>query len=158
MWAELRNWVLLCVLAVSAFASACSPRSSGPEDPKKRLNEYISRSFAVKRVEERAELLSYLTGQAKARLAAWSDEQFRQAFIDSKREFVRMVFTEVKAASPNEVNVTYELTYIDQSRGSGAKVTQKKLGQLINENGHWLIRDVTNIKELVEYKNEMSLP
>ena len=56
------------------------------------------------------------------------------------------------------MNITYELAYVDQSRGSGAKITNKKLCQMKLESGKWVINDVHNIKELVEYQNEMSLP
>ncbi|MCM2322305.1 MAG: hypothetical protein NDJ90_03480 [Oligoflexia bacterium] len=159
MSSELRKkFVGFVLVALISGLGACARQSTGPDDPKKRLNEYISQSFSVKSAEDRAELTNYLTGQAKVRLTAWSDEQFRQAFIDSKRQFVKLVFTEVKQVSPTESNITYELTYIDQSRGNDAKVTNKKLCQMVKENGRWLVREVTNIKELVEYKNEMSLP
>ncbi len=148
------------ILAVSLalIASACSRNGDVPNDPKKVLSAYISKSFSVKGAADRVELVSLLTREAKTRLSAWSDEQFRQAFIDNKREFVKLVFTEAKNSSPTETNITYELTYVDQSKGSGAKITQKKMAQLVQDQGKWMIADVQSIKELVEYKNEMALP
>jgi hypothetical protein len=145
-------------IALALITSACSQNSEVPNDPKKVLNAYISKSFAVKGAADRAELVALLTRDAKARLSAWSDEQFRQAFIDNKREFVKLVFTESKNSSPTETYITYELTYVDQNKGSGAKVTQKKMAQLIQDDGKWMISDVQSIKEMVEYKNEMALP
>lgn len=145
-------------LAVAAllFQAGCTRDNSPGGDYKRRIQDYISKSFAARGASDRGELLRYLTGDAKRRLGAWSDEQFQQAFVDSKRQFVKLAFREVKQPTPKEVSVTYELTYIDQRHD--ARVTNKKLAQLVLENGEWLIADVKNIKELVEYRNEMSLP
>lgn len=152
----MRSKILIWVSIMVALAG-CTGGQEKAADPKKRLNEYISRSFSVKSVQEREELMGYLTGQAKTRLAAWSEDQFRQAFMDSKRTFVRLAFTEVKSRGPAEVDIGYELSYIDQARGLDAKVTNKKLCQMVQENGRWYIRDVRNIKELVEYKEGMDI-
>lgn len=136
---------------------ACMP-SDGPDDPKRRLSDYISRSFAVKSVADRKELLDYLTGKSKLRLSAWSDDQFREAFLESKREFIKLSFKELKKVSDDRVDITYELTYLDQGKGHDAKVTNKKLAEMIREQGQWVVGDVRNIKELVEYRDELSLP
>lgn len=138
--------------------NGCTGNNESQEDPKRRLNAYISQSFAIHGPEDREKLQSFLTGQARTRLAAWSDDQFRQAFVDTKRQFVRLAFVEEKKKSPTEVDLTYELSYTDQGRGHDAKVTNKKLCQMVQEKGVWLIRDVQNIKELVEYRNEMTFP
>jgi hypothetical protein len=145
---------MLCTLALGA----CTPGGPVIEDPKHRLTDYISKSFAVQSPQDREALAAYMTGEAKNRLLSWSDEQFRAAFIDFKRTFVKLVIREIKNASPKEVGITYELTYLDQNRGKDAKVTNKKLAQLVLDNGKWFINDVRNIKETVEYRNEMSLP
>jgi len=155
-------------LFVCVSLSACS--SSGPQsaDPKQRVIDYISKSFAIREESDRQALLEQLTGDARYRLAAWSDEQFRAAFIESKRTFVKLQFQELKQVSDQRYDVTYDLTYMDggrtsqaaeaASRDSIAKVTQRKVGVLTLEKGKWLINDVRSIKELVEYQGEMSLP
>lgn len=154
-----RTITLTAVLTGMMLASAaCNLKPKNDGDPKGVITGYISRSFSVKSAGDRTELLSYLTNEAKARLSAWSDDQFREAFVESKRQFGKLVFTEMKNVSPSEMSVTYELTYTDQAKGHGAKVTQKKLAQMVQNGGKWYIADVKNIKELVEYKNEMSLP
>ena len=132
-------------------------------DPKNRLKDYIARSFSIKKSEDKAYLMEYLTGDVKARLGGWSEDQFREAFMDSKRQFEKLLFREVKEVSATEVQVTYELTYLDQGRGRDgqkhdARITTKKLCQMVLDKGKWFISDVKNIKELVEYKDEMSLP
>ena len=144
--------VLLLILS-----SACSPQRSGGADPKSRLQDYISQSFAVSGAEDREVLSKFLLGPAKTRLAAWSDEQFRSAFLDNKRQFIKLVFSEVRNLSPREVSITYELTYLDQSKGHDAKVTHKKMAQLTQDRQQWFISDVRNLKELIEYNNEMAL-
>jgi len=149
---------LVFALLLSFSFSACSTRPAQSGDPKRRLNDYISHTFNLKSVGDRATLMTFLTGEAKARLGVWSDEQFRLAFLETKREFVKLVFNEIKS-SPNEANITYELSYIDKSK-SNAKITNKKLCTLVKEQGVWFIKDVRNIKELVEYSEgmDMSLP
>ena len=156
MLAELRVFLLVCC-GVAVLAGCSSSRRTA-DDPKAFLQDYISQSFAVNQVQDRDVLIRYLTGAAKTRLAAWSDDQFVEAFIRSKRQFVKLVFSEVKTQGQAEVGITYELTYLDQSKGHDAKVTHKKFAQLVRSDERWLISEVKNLKELIEYKNEMSLP
>ncbi|MBC7693406.1 MAG: hypothetical protein H7222_16695 [Methylotenera sp.] len=145
------------ILALVIF-SGCDRAPSTGGDPQKRLTEYISTSFSIKEYKDKEQLLQFLSGDAKTRLTAWSEEQFRQAFLDSKRKFIKLVIRETKRPSATETNITYELVYTDESKGSNAKVTNKKMSQFVLENGKWYIKEVSNIKELVEYQNEMSLP
>ncbi len=136
----------------------CVDNRTEINDPKKRLSDYISKSFEVNKPEDRKELIGFLTGQAKNRLSAWNDDQFRQAFIVAKRKFLRLGFSEIKNLSPHEVSITYELSYIDQAKGKNAKITNKKSCQMVQESGQWYIADVHNMKELIEYQNELTLP
>lgn len=138
--------------------TACNMNRKDLDNPKQRLSDYVSLSFSVKDPQEKSKLISYLTGGAKNRLVAWSDEQFRLAFIDSKRQFIKLSIREIKPISQTEVNITYELSYTDQNKGSDARVTNRRTCEMVLENGSWYIREVHNIKELIEYKNEMSLP
>lgn len=153
-------WIKTTLLAACAALAlqACLPANEGNDDPKRRLSDYISRSFNVKSPEDRKEMLDFLTGKSKARLAAWSDEQFRAAFMEAKREFIKLAFKEIKKVSEDRVNITYELTYLDQGKGHDAKVTNKKLAEMLREQGKWVVGDVRSIKELVEYRDELSLP
>ncbi len=147
---------LILSLALSSFLS-CTKKTSSDGDPKQRLTDYINTSFSVRETSDRAKLTSYLTGGAKNRLVSWSDEQFRLAFVDSKRELIKIAVREVKPVTPNRTDVTYELTYLDQGRGPDARVTTKRMCEMSLENGKWMIREVKNIKELIEYKNEITI-
>lgn len=145
--------------------AGCTPQASRQGDPvQNALKDYISRSFQIKGLADRDSILSFLAGEAKTRLAAWSDEQFLQAFVDNKREFVKLLIVEDKKISPTEETITYELTYTDYGRdksqksGGGAQVTSKKLCHFVNQDGKWLINEMRNIKEMVEYRNEMTFP
>jgi hypothetical protein len=154
---------LLSVMFLLICASCISTSNHG-EDPKGRLTDYISKSFSVKNMSDRAVLAQYLVGDVKARLEGWSEEQFKDAFINTKRDFIKLSFKDTKIISPSEVQITYELSYFDSGKSrngfsnEAATVTNKKLCQMVAENGKWYISDVRNIKELIEYKNELSLP
>jgi len=155
------------LIVFSAGLSACTQSAKlEASDPRRVLTDYISKSFSIKGVEDRAELVSHMTGDVKARLASWSESQFREAFVESKREFIKLSFREVKEISANEAQITYELSYFDRGRNKKnetlpnreSKVTEKKLCQMLLVDGKWYIADVRSIKELVEFKNELSLP
>jgi hypothetical protein len=136
---------------------SCTQTQHQANDPKRRLTEYIEKSFNVRNVDDKQALLSFLSGEAKNRLASWSNDQFREAYIESKRKFDKLVFNEIKQLSAKETAITYVLTYTDK-RGNDVQITNKKLCKMTLENDKWLISEVRNIKELIEYKNEMSLP
>lgn len=154
---KLNRCFLILVAALSLAFGACTRDQKNENDPKQRLTDYISTSFSVRDVSDRQKLESYLTGGAKNRLVAWSEEQFRQAFVENKREKVKLAIREVKPVNPNRTDITYELTYIDQGRGPDARVTTKRMCEMSLEGGKWFIREVKNIKELIEYKNEISI-
>jgi hypothetical protein len=149
---------LLALISVCALLGSCTGGQESPSDAKHRLQEYITKSFAISSPDDRKVLLSYMTGDARERLLRWSDDQFKQAFIDSKRQFIKLAFKEEKPVGENQMSVTYELSYKDDGKGHNAKVTSKKLAQMVKEQGNWQISEVKNIKELVEFENEMSLP
>jgi len=137
---------------------SCSQNRGEMAQPKAVLSEYIQRSFAVSKIEDKAGLVELLTGDAKSRLSSWSDEQFSESWIHSKRSFVRLVIHDQKVLSESRVNITYELEYDDRSKGKDLRVTQMKNASLVLDSAHWRIEEVRNIKELIEYKDELSLP
>ena len=158
-----RTYLALILVLFTVVFGSCTRGLDFSKNPQDRLKDYISKSFSVKHPSDRNGLMAYLTGDVKARLEGWSEDQFKEAFIDSNREFGRLSFKEVKVISPKEVQITYELSFVDQgrrydNRKHQAKVTNKKLCQMVLEKDAWMIADVRNIKELVEYQNELSLP
>lgn len=154
---RLSSLLTLTTVSIALIFSACTKKSGDGNDPKQRLTDYISTSFSIRETSDREKLTKYLTGGAKNRLISWSDEQFRHAFVDTKREFLKLAIREVKPVSSTRTDLTYELTYVDQGKGPDARVTTKRMCEMSLENGKWLIREVKNIKELIEYKNETTI-
>lgn len=155
---QIRKLVGLSVILLGWSLASCQSSKNLSLDPKERLRDYISLSFAVSNLADRDRLAEFLGGQAKTRLLAWSDEQFLQAFVDQKRQFIKLLVKEIEKRTESQIAVTYELTYMNQKEGKDAKVTNKKLAQMELRDGKWVIVEVQNLKELIEYKNEMSLP
>jgi hypothetical protein len=157
-----RSGLAAALALIALVGSGCQNRGGGgADDPRGRLSEYVTESFAVKGPEGRAKLLTQLTGDAKTRLAAWSDEQFMEAFVDAKRIFRKLTILEIKEIEAGaKTNVTYELAYLTKSAdGHETRFTQRKMSTMVREGGGpWLIAEVRSLKELVEYQNEMSLP
>ncbi len=162
MFHKILKAVSCSLIFLSLISCTRNPDIAG--DPKQRLIEYISKSFMIKQPEDKSQLLSYLTGDVKARLESWSSEQFRDAFLSKKRELIKLSIREIKSISDDEAQITYELVYSEIKTASGtqtsqAKITNKKLCQMVRgDHGRWYIADVKNIKELIEFKDELSLP
>jgi gas vesicle protein len=161
------NWsIWLLVVGMLGSATSCKKAIDQVDGPKKRLTDYITTSFSVKKKEDKAQLVSFLSGEVKQRLEGWSDSQFQEAFIDKKRQFIQLVIKDVKPISEEETQITYELIYTEQgtrnpdekNKPHEVKITNKKLCQMIKENGQWVISSVRNIKELLEFQDEFSLP
>ena len=146
------------LIGLVLMAGGCVKSHNFGEGPKAILHEYIDKSFNITSVDDRKKLEDLLTGKAKTRLASWSDEQFRNAFLNQKRKIKNLLIRDEKEISPAEVNITYELTYLDGEKGADTKVTNRKLAYMVKEGGQWRINEVRNIKELIEYQNEMALP
>lgn len=154
---KLNQLLLFIILVFGILTSSCTKKVAGENDPKQRLTDYINTSFSIHETADRTKLTGYLTGGAKNRLVSWSDEQFRLAFVDSKRQLLKIAVREIKPVSSTRTDVTYELTYLDQGRGPDARVTTKRMCEMSLEDGKWMIREVKNIKELIEYKNEITI-
>jgi hypothetical protein len=150
----------IVLLACSAVLGACSRGADGDGSPRWRLEQYVARSFAVKDSGDRELLIEHLTGDAKIRLASWSDDQFRAAFVDAKRTFVKLLVVEERKVDERNVDLTYEITFLDSTRegGGGAKVVQRKVCRVREDDGLWRIAEVRNVKELVEFQSEMTFP
>lgn len=146
------------VFFVVFVMAACTGTKNFGNDPKEVLKDYISKTFSLTNPEEKNDLAQFLTGESKSMLLAMSSSDFKHDFIDSKRQFVKLFFRDMKKISNSEVSISYELIYIDQARGKDAKVTNKKLASMIFEDNKWLIKGVTNVKELIEYNDELTLP
>lgn len=146
---------LVCV--VLPMMGGCKKKAP-TSDPKQTLSTYVDRSFKVNDPKDRDQLLELMTGDLRNRFGSWSDEQFKQGFIDNKRKYVKLSFRDQKQISANQISLTYELTYDDLTRQPATRVTTRRIATMqLSEKG-WLIAEVKNIKELIEYQNELSIP
>lgn len=130
----------------------------GNDDPRAVLKAYLSQSFSVRSVSDRSKLEEYLTGEAKVRLASWNDSDFEKVFVQSKRKFVRLAFSDFKEINPNSSELVYELVFEEIRDGKKTINTSKKRCFFSKEDDRWFIADVKNEKLLIEYQNDMSLP
>jgi hypothetical protein len=139
------------------MVSACV---GGPEEstPVKVLEHYVQASFHAMGVQDKKVMESLLTGDTKARLEAWSEEQFKKAFIDERKTFKELRILENRKVSASEVILVYELSYQQGPKEKEVRITQRKLGTLVREQQDWKIKEVRNIRESIEYLEELSLP
>jgi hypothetical protein len=146
-------------LALMALAS-CTQQSPDEDTPRVALQDYVSKSFSVTAATDKAAMLTRLTGRARALLEAWTDDEFKSEFVDKKKTFIKLQIEGVKFLTTDTANVTYELVYLDHTKGRDrdTKVTHRRLAELIKSEGRWQITNVRNIKELIEFRDEMSLP
>src|SRR4051812_12191181 len=104
MWHERHRLALVPWALILAVAFGSCLRDSGIQgDPKARLSEYVHASFEVKGVGDKKTLVEFLTGDARTRFEAWSDDQFREAFIDTKRQFLKLDFRELRPLAEDRV-------------------------------------------------------
>ncbi len=145
--------VFSCCLVVLAGCVEKVDHSS----PIEVLRNYIEISFNAKNLEDKHKMEQLLTGDAKQRLFAWSDEQFTHAFIETKRSLAHLNVLENRKMSDQEVAVTYELTFEEGEGEKRAKISQRKLCVVVQESAAWKIKEVRNIRESIEYLKELSL-
>ncbi len=126
--------------------------------PTKVLESYIKISFNAQNLEDKKHMEDLLTGETKKRLLSWSDEQFIKAFIEAKKKFQGIKILENKKVNDQEVALTYELSYQEGPQDKTAQVTQRKLCNIVEEDGSWRIKEVRSIRESIEYLKEFTLP
>lgn len=147
------------LLSLISVCWSCTKMGPDPNsDPATVLQKYVQTSFHIKETNERSKLLQYLGGEAHQRLVAWSDDQFRAAFIDSKREFSKLVIREKREISPNKVNITYEVSFRDLNQKDAVKITSRKRVEMERASVEWKISSVRQLSELLEYDEAMAFP
>ena len=149
--------VIIAVLAVTLMGGACTPKEKDAS-PLKVLENYIETSFNAKTLDDKHKMEELLTGDTKQRLVSWSDEQFIRAFVETKRKFETLKILENKKVSDKETAMTYELSFQEGEGDKRAKISQRKLCVVVQEENNWKIKEVRSIRESIEYLKELSLP
>lgn len=147
----------ITTLAFVLVLSGCEKKieNIGPEQT---LNQYVNMAFAVKQPTDRIKLKELLAGQASSSLSGMDDEHFMAQFLRPKRKLLKIVILENKKLSENEVSVTYETVFVDDLSSNQVRTTQKKIALLKKLESGWKIAEFRNVKELLEYQNEISFP
>ena len=146
------------LLAILILALPGCTDLSSDVSPAKVLENYIRISFSATSLEDKKKMEEMLTGDTKARLLSWSDEQFSKAFLSAPKKFQGLKILENNKVSDQEVAITYELSFEEGAQDKVTRTTQRKLCAIVKEDGAWKIKEVRSIRESIEYIKEFSLP
>lgn len=131
------------LLPLMLFLAAClnneeaSPEGAIKSFVEARMGQVVSREFILKKV----------TGKLKQSVQNISDEEFAR-FADLRNVKKDSLKVLSKSCQEKKCFVTYSLSYVTNNDKEEKKYTTevKKIAEVINENGKWLIADVSNIK------------
>ena len=147
--------LVLFFFSLLIFSCTEAPLNGSPTQV---LENYIKISFSTTGIQDKKRMEDLLTGDTKARLLSWSDEQFTKAFLEAPKKFQGLKILENRKVSDQEVALTYELSFNEGTKDNAAQVTQRKLCSVVNEHGSWKIKEVRSIRESIEYLKEFTLP
>jgi hypothetical protein len=114
------------------------------QKPESALKSFIE--TRIGNVVSRELILDKVTGKMRQSLENISDDDFKK-FSDLRsinKESFRVLS---KSCQNNTCFLTYSVSYNTNQNGEKMFSTEvKKIAEIVNENGRWLISDVTNIK------------
>lgn len=151
------------LLSKVLIITACTQNGSNqPNSPQHTLSEYVSRSFGVSAPVDKLKLLELTTGEVKKTIDSLSELEFRENFLNSKREFRSLKIKDERVVNDSQYSITYEISFSKTTQSPDSKdpmvdlITNKKSAVLVKSGDHWLISEVKNLKTFIEHQNEMS--
>jgi hypothetical protein len=151
-----RSLVALGIILLGLI-SGCS-KTTNKNSPQSTLSEYVARTFAIKSSSDKLQLTELTTGQVRELLEKVTDDEFKNNFLEHKKQFVSLKIRDERKVGDDKYSITYELTYKEGSTpDSSGTVTTKKHALFHKEGDRWLIAEVRNIKTFIEHQNEMSI-
>lgn len=130
------KWIALLLICVSCLKDNLSPEAALKSFVEARIDALVTREFILERV----------TGKMKQSLENISEEEFAK-FADLRHVKKDSFKVLSKSCQDKVCFLTYSISY---RTTEGDKTTfsseVKKIAEIINEKGQWLIADVTNIK------------
>jgi hypothetical protein len=129
------------ILSALILLTACVQDNLSPESAlqtfvEARIGNVVTRDYVLSRV----------TGKMKQSLENISDEEFNKFadLRDVKRNSFKIL---TRSCDEKKCFITYSLAYATKQEGLTAFTSEvKKIAEIVNENGKWLISDVSNIK------------
>ena len=129
-------------LLLSLFIlTACMEDNKTPEAALKAMIE-----SRMGKIVSRDEVLGQVTGKMKESLENMSDEDFEK-FADLKNIDKNSFKVLSKSCQEKKCFVTYSISYTTNTDGKPKFTSEvKKIAEILNIEGKWLITDVSNIK------------
>lgn len=113
-----------------------SPEGALKSFVESRMGNVVTRDFVLERV----------TGKLRQSLENISDEEFEK-FADMRNVKKDSFKILSKSCQEKKCFLTYSVSYRTKENDKDAFTSEvKKIAEIINENGKWLIADVSNIK------------
>lgn len=131
------KWSLLFLLfAVACLQDDLSPEAALKNFVESRMGNVVTREFVLEKV----------TGKMRQSLENISDEDFEK-FSDLRNVRKDSFKVLSKSCQEKKCFLTYSVSYQTQEKDETKYSTEvKKIAELQNEEGRWLIADVSNIK------------
>lgn len=131
------NWFIpLLMILTSCLQDNLSPESTLKSFVESRMGNVVTREFILEKV----------TGKMKQSLENISDEEFTK-FADMRNVRKDSFKVLSKSCQAKTCYLTYSVSYqtVDNDK-STFNSEVKKIAEIVNEDGKWLIADVSNIK------------
>ncbi len=134
----MRNFALLlmALVAGACFQDNLSPEAALKSFVESRIGTVVTRDFVLERV----------TGKMRQSLENISEEEFGKFadLRDVKKESFKILSSSCQLKT---CFLTYSISYLTTKKEKAAFTSEvKKIAELVNEDGKWLIADVSNIK------------
>ncbi len=131
------KWILpLLFLMVACLNDNQTPESALKSFVEARIGQVVTREFMLERV----------TGKMQQVIENISDEEF-QKFADLRNVQRNSFKVLSKSCQEKKCFMTYSITFVTKEGDRSVYSSDvKKIAEVVNENGKWLIADVSNIK------------
>lgn len=133
----MKKLLLLCLFFVaSCLEDNLSPEAALKNFVEARMGNVVTRDFILERV----------TGKMKQSLENISEDEFNK-FADLRNVKKNSFKVLSKSCQEKICYITYSVSYQTMAEEKSTFTSEvKKIAEIINENGKWLIADVSNIK------------
>jgi len=131
------KWILsMLIILTACVQDNLSPESALQTFVEARIGNVVTRDYVLSRV----------TGKMRHSLENITDEEFNKFadLRDVKRNSFKIL---TKSCDEKKCFITYSISYQTKQEDVTAFTSEvKKIAEIVNENGKWLISDVSNVK------------